>query len=532
MSPVRLAALAAATGLGLVAGAFAVAGQAEAASAIGGPITRSEILARAQTLVDQGPTYTQDSCWNPVTKSVAGKPCTGEAYRRDCAGLVADAWHLPVRFYPKAGDNTNSPLTYDFEVMSSGNDPVHQWTAVPGGLDGLLPGDAIVRSGHMELFAFWKTPSRHTDGAYVYSFNEKGETVQNPYANSNFGNRGFDDWTDLKTYKPIRYNNIVEEDAGRSVSAVYNPAAPAMEVYYSSGGSLTEHYWDPAGWHGPVGLGAAISGSPAAASNPSNNALEVYFNSGGTLKEKYWTTGGGWSNPVTLAGGITGSPSAVYNPAADAMEVYYNLGGTLTESYWNATGWHGPINLGAAISGSPVAVANPANNALEVYFNSGGNLAEKYWTAAASWSNTVTLAGNVKGDPAAVYNAPAGALEVYYNAGSTLTESYWNSTGWHGPVNLGAAITGNPVAVANPMNNALEVYFNSSGTLAEKYWTAANSWSSTVTLAGGVTGTPSAVYNPKAGAMEVYYAANGRLTESYWNATGWNGPVNLGTPIS
>jgi hypothetical protein len=79
---------------------------------------------------------------------------------------------------------------------------------------------------------------------------------------------------------------------------------------------------------------------------------------------------------------------------------------------------------------------------------------------------------------------------------------------------------------------ALEVYFNSSGTLAEKYWTAANSWSSTVTLVGGVTGTPSAVYYPKAGAIEVYHAANGRLTESYWNATGWNGPVNLGTPIS
>lgn len=83
------------------------------------------------------------------------------------------AWHLG-----------SSLITHEFLNKARNNDGMH---VIP--LDALRPGDAMVRDsdgagqdGHMELFAFWKNENDHGQGAYVYSFNTNGETVQNPYA--------------------------------------------------------------------------------------------------------------------------------------------------------------------------------------------------------------------------------------------------------------------------------------------------------------------------------------------------------------
>jgi hypothetical protein len=161
------------------------------ASTVNGPITRGEVLARAQAWVDSGYTYN--------TNASAPGPGDGRAYRKDCSGLVAMTWHLSTSY-----DTT------DFKAKAQNNDGMHVI-----GLNDLQPGDAVVRDpdghggeGHMELFAYWKNQSDHSQGAYVYSFNSTGETVRNPYHNSNFGNLGFDSWSELTTYIPIRYNQI------------------------------------------------------------------------------------------------------------------------------------------------------------------------------------------------------------------------------------------------------------------------------------------------------------------------------------
>jgi hypothetical protein len=59
---------------------------------------------------------------------------------------------------------------------------------------------------------------------------------------------------------------------GRPVSAVFNPQSGSMELYFNSGGTLTEKYWSASGWYGPVNLGASISGVPAAIANPVTGA--------------------------------------------------------------------------------------------------------------------------------------------------------------------------------------------------------------------------------------------------------------------
>ncbi|KAB1916109.1 hypothetical protein [Micromonospora sp. AMSO31t] len=171
-----------------VAAAAAVAVTPAQASTLNGEITRDEILDRAQNWVDRGITYTQTGTW-------ATDPDGDHRYRRDCSGLVSMVWHL-----------SDSYVTSEFMGSNA------MWSTL-GSINDFKPGDAMVRTGHMELFAHWKDPGDHTKGAYVYSFNSDGQTVQNPYADNNEGARGFNGWSDLQSYKPIRRTRIVSPPA-------------------------------------------------------------------------------------------------------------------------------------------------------------------------------------------------------------------------------------------------------------------------------------------------------------------------------
>ncbi|MFC7480815.1 hypothetical protein ACFQX7_13375 [Luedemannella flava] len=180
-------ALSVALAAGAVGGTVAAtvdARPAAAASVVGGAITPGEMLSRAQFWVDSGVTYTQTGTWAPDPQ--------GRKYRRDCSGLVSMAWHLAdshsSRTFMTWGGKHNLPSLYD-----------------------LRAGDAMVYPGHIELFVRWVNPSRPTDGAYVYSFNNPGETVQNPNAVTNYGKLGKDSWSELVKYTPIRYNGVAPD---------------------------------------------------------------------------------------------------------------------------------------------------------------------------------------------------------------------------------------------------------------------------------------------------------------------------------
>ncbi|MFC5923001.1 FG-GAP repeat domain-containing protein [Micromonospora vulcania] len=188
------------------AGALAVVATPVQASSINGPITRDEVLDRAQNWVDRGFTYTQD-------QSVAVTDEEGShKYRRDCSGLVSMVWHLN-----KKSDG------WDYNTDDFLRDGNAMWYTL-GSINEFQPGDAMVRDGHMELFAFWVNRSDHSKGAYVYSFNTSGETVRNPYRNSNKGNLGKNTWTDLQSFRPIRRSGLTAP-----------PPPPAPQAPPSSG---------------------------------------------------------------------------------------------------------------------------------------------------------------------------------------------------------------------------------------------------------------------------------------------------------
>ncbi|XVV16043.1 hypothetical protein ACQP2X_17315 [Actinoplanes sp. CA-131856] len=160
-----------------------------------GNSTRAEVLKRAQFWVDRKYTYSLNGD--------APDP-QGKRYRTDCSGLVSMAWRLPAQrntttFYKPAND-----------VMLVS-------------LRDLRPGDAFVRprpqdepefkeGGHVELFVRWVNPKKPEDGCYVYSFNNPGETVNNPTTKSNRGNLGKRSWGYMnQEFRGIRYKKIVED---------------------------------------------------------------------------------------------------------------------------------------------------------------------------------------------------------------------------------------------------------------------------------------------------------------------------------
>ncbi|MFI6458733.1 FG-GAP repeat domain-containing protein, partial [Streptosporangium amethystogenes] len=185
------------------AGTAITAAPADAASQYGGQITRSEVLARAQYWVDQQVRYNLTRFPNSLTMDAEG----AHKYGPDCAGLVSMAWHITAN----SGKGGNS--TYDFESWSG--------KTYLGSLHDLKPGDAILMDGHMELFARWKNAADHTAGAWTYSLNGgpdpdgdgwRDDWAKGPTVNSH-GKQGDESWSSMQNYRPIRYNNIVDDPA-------------------------------------------------------------------------------------------------------------------------------------------------------------------------------------------------------------------------------------------------------------------------------------------------------------------------------
>jgi hypothetical protein len=176
-------------GLVVVAlGLAPMASTAIAASSVGGEISRAETLERAQYWVNRAVVYSQ----NRTTTDPGGK-----RYRTDCSGYVAMAWHMSTGgTWLDGGLNTSGFSAYSGKI-------------VLGSLHDLKPGDAILRQGHIELFAKWKDPNDHGDGAYVYSLNGPTDRdwAKGPTRNSH-GEIGFNTWADMTTYTPIRYRKM------------------------------------------------------------------------------------------------------------------------------------------------------------------------------------------------------------------------------------------------------------------------------------------------------------------------------------
>ncbi|MFE3044001.1 hypothetical protein [Kitasatospora indigofera] len=208
------AALVTAAGAGLLSTGSA---HAVGISTVGGQITRSEVLARAQSWVDEGVWYSQQGTYSDSNGS----------YRPDCSGYVSMSWHLG-----------QSRTTWTLPGVS----------AQLGSFDDLKPGDALDRYNpataqydtHVILFAGW-VDGAHTS-ANIYTESQPGtqasrKTYSRSYLNS-------------QNYVGFRYNNIVDA----SPTSYPDPASLPT-------GTLVKASNDPTVKLMISGAGLAVSGS-------------------------------------------------------------------------------------------------------------------------------------------------------------------------------------------------------------------------------------------------------------------------------
>ncbi|MFG2917511.1 FG-GAP repeat domain-containing protein [Kitasatospora sp. NPDC048298] len=168
-----LAALVAASACATV---FTAAAPVQAASSAGGTITRSEVLARAQSWVDQHVPYNQGGWWTD----------SNGTYREDCSGYISMAWHL-----------TSSLVTQTLPNVS---------TKVP--FSDLKPGDALdYTAEHTFLFAGW-TNKANGDFTY-YAESNRNDPTHGP-TRANINSSSVEGWP-TSYYVGLRYKNIVDD---------------------------------------------------------------------------------------------------------------------------------------------------------------------------------------------------------------------------------------------------------------------------------------------------------------------------------
>ncbi|MEU9131298.1 hypothetical protein AB0D08_24855 [Kitasatospora sp. NPDC048540] len=199
---VALAAAIATSGAIAVEAFTTASAHAVGVSAVGGSITRSEILARAQSWVGQGVPYNQGAYWTD----------SNGTYRQDCSGFVSMAWHINTAG-TNLGFTTDSADPYETQL---------------GSLDDLRPGDALNNiSTHMVLFGRW-TDSGHST-AVIYEEAHTGTNARSrTMSRSEMTGGGF---------LPFRYKKVIED--GPTGTPVSKPLGNKGSIIASDGNQVT-----------------------------------------------------------------------------------------------------------------------------------------------------------------------------------------------------------------------------------------------------------------------------------------------------
>ncbi|MEV6583770.1 hypothetical protein AB0M92_37185, partial [Streptomyces sp. NPDC051582] len=179
-----LASLASLTVLAASGAAVTLAAPAQAASSVGGTITRGEVIARAQSWVDQGVPYNQGG-WHTDSNGT---------YREDCSGYISMAWHLNSSLVTQTLPNVSTQISFSQ----------------------LKPGDAMdYTAEHTFLFAGWTNQST---GAFTYYAESNRDNPTHGPTAANINSSSLEGWP-TSYYDALRYDNIVDDPAPGPVMA-------------------------------------------------------------------------------------------------------------------------------------------------------------------------------------------------------------------------------------------------------------------------------------------------------------------------
>ncbi|MET9607015.1 RICIN domain-containing protein [Streptomyces sp. NPDC006512] len=153
----------------------------------GGPVTRGQVIRRAQSWVDQRVPYSQKRYFPPTT-----------GWRTDCSGFVSMAWMLP-----------DSETTLTLPRLT---------TPIP--TSELRPGDILNSPDHVVLFADWIDQKKGTFSFYQES-NERVPTNKSTGSLNAAKIAGIP----AGTYKALRYNRIADDTPAPAPTPTTAPSA-------------------------------------------------------------------------------------------------------------------------------------------------------------------------------------------------------------------------------------------------------------------------------------------------------------------
>ncbi|WP_228991251.1 hypothetical protein [Streptomyces sp. DH8] len=465
------------TGAGvLTAGSPAAAGQRSVQrvqSDVGGPITRDEILLRAQHWVDLNVYYNQRD---------EHPDLGGKMYRTDCSGFVSMALHL-----------TYSPSTV---YLGDHMDRI--------GWEDLRPGDAVGTlgpgtggdAGHVVLFTGWAN-NQHTRFFTMEEMGGRGSVrYERPINYTTDGGRF--------TAAPFRYKKVVDapgrravhpSESGRVVSA--RSADGRLETFAAGAGGVF-HSWQTeanGGWAPWQPMGGPGNAQMAIAPN-ADGRLELVAINGDIAQHIYQTApSGGWSGWETF--GTGGRHVAAGTNADGRIEVFASGPKGMFHKYQTApnAGWSGWEGTGGGPVDARLEMEKSPDGRLEVFALNGSVFEHTYQLSPnGGWAGWERF-GEGGHDLTVDHNAD-GRLEVFASNPLGVFHKYQESpTSWSGWVGTGGPADAKLTSERNP-DGRVEIFAINGETAAHTWQTGINApfgdWAALGTGGTAITATANA----------------------------------------
>jgi hypothetical protein len=451
-----------------------------ASSSLGGTITRSEVIQRAQYWTDHSPgPYDQTAfSWDPTHS---------RTYRRDCSGFVDMAWHL-----------NSDPNTHGLTAISiviSRNDleagDILDWDAGPN-----------TTQGHVLIFNAWE--SDHVHFSY-YSFGGGSGPSFSQHVSINAGT--FDSH-DNSLYVARRYTKITD-DAQPTIGSQYLSYHGMAQFFARSSTGTLAHWYYSNGWK-YENLGGDLAGTPTAYLYKSYDQLNVFGRtSAGYLHQWSYTPSGGWTNsdvPHDVVSSIVGDPAAYTYPVWEQQHIVARTAsGQLLHVVWDPDNRWTTELLGSNIAGTPaVYLYTPWGQQQVVARTADSKMMLFTYSYKTGWT-TSQLATDVTTDPAAYAYTDYGQQHIIAGAaGGRMTHwQYDYSTGFQ-RFDLGVNQAGAAAAYIIPAwDQQHVVYRSTTGELRTIVYTYGSGWKDSG-LGIAATGDPAVLADPGTGQQHIY----------------------------
>lgn len=399
---------------------------AHAASSLGGSITRSEVIARAQNWFNQNVPYDQNGSFPDGT---------GTNYRPDCGGFVDMAWHA-----------SSQPNT-------SGLDSRSITSRVA--LGDLLPGDALDDSadGHAILFDHWVNQSTGE-----FSYYQEANSTDDMMHNTDFVNGGSDGMIaghPASNYFGLRYNNIVDDltlNYSQTTAGDYNgdkisdlfakDASGNLSVWTgNTGGTFSARHQLTGGWNVTQTTAADFTSHGLAdliGSDSSGNLSLWTANSGGVYSApKVLTTG--WNFTQMVSGDFrgTGHQDLIAKDSSNNLYLWAGNGaGAFASKALLTGGWNYTQTTAGDFNDDGITdlVAKDSNNNLYLWTGNKGGTFSAAKLLTSGWNYTQTVAGNFAGTGHTDLIARDDTTGTLYrwsgNGNGTFNSKVTVTTGW------------------------------------------------------------------------------------------------------